>query len=472
MQRRFLLDNDGSNIFHRPMPEGMTFEQLAAETARECSPAVTTYLLCSNAGTCYYPTEVSAVDSRATVTRAGIDAGVDVFGMILRALRDSGRETFVTVRMNDVHNPEDPDGWNTPPIRREHPEMVVAPDEIAAGRAEWMSYCMDYTREPVRDFYLALLAELAGRYGDVIDGIQLDWMRFPRHLPGDAGQAWAARDALTEFSARVRERLASIDSRLKLGARVPPTLEGCRACGMDLPGWSRRGLADFLVLCPFLTTNWTIPFDEFRGWIGPDAPPLYGGADSNYGTAMHHPESLRGLASGLYDQGADGVYLFNFPCWIERLAARPYHWLDGLEDPATAPAKPLQVAAAHARNRKELTDGPGVLPIDLAEGDSADVPIYVPPSALPAERCLVLLECGGDVSVRLGDVEAGEHPRRRTELFVEYPDRGWLPPRPSPDDCRIFRLPPDALESGVNVLRVTACGDGDRLIRRANVALW
>ena len=263
---RFLLDHDGSTLFHNSRyGESLTrddFAQIVEETVHELPPEVTTVLLCSNAGTCYYPTRIGVVDPSSKMVLAALAQGVDLFGDLLRAIKATGRETFITMRMNDVHNPEALDAWNVPRIRREHPELIVGADEIRAGKATWMSYCLDYAQPPVQDYFLALVRELVERYADTIDGIQFDWMRFPRHLSGDVEAVWSERQALTEFIARARAILHETNAGLRLAARVPPTLEGCRNLGMDLPQWASRGLVDFLTFCPFLNTNWQIPFGE------------------------------------------------------------------------------------------------------------------------------------------------------------------------------------------------------------------
>lgn len=110
MKRRFLLDNDGSNIFHNLTDN---IEHDIAEAIQECPDNITTYLLCSGAGTYYFPTRVGAVDPRAKGLLKAHADGKDPFGMFLSALRKAGKETFITFRMNDVHNPDDADEWNT-----------------------------------------------------------------------------------------------------------------------------------------------------------------------------------------------------------------------------------------------------------------------------------------------------------------------------------------------------------------------
>jgi len=246
---------------------------------------------------------------------------------------------------------------------------------------------------------------------------------------------------------------------------------------MDLPAWVAAGLVDFLTLCPFLTTNWRIPFGEFRDWIGGPGATIYGGFDYSYGTAMHHPESLRGICGSLHDQGADGVYLFNFPCWIERIAATPYDWLTGLGDPATASDGPVLLAADHARHRKTLVDGPAVVPLEIAPGDSAEVLLHVPASALPRRRCLALVHSGGDVALDVAGRRARPRPYRksagRSELFVEYYDRQWMPDaRPEPAACRVFTVDPDTLSAGPVPVRVTNTSAGPLTIDRVQLGLW
>jgi hypothetical protein len=482
MQRRFLLDNDTSNIVHSKLLDGVEWEALLDETVRECAQEVTTYLLCSNAGTTYYPTGSGAVDSRAPRLRSMIERGEDPFGDLLRGFKASGRETLITMRMNDVHNPTDGDAWNTPRIRLEHPDFVVGWDEIQAGGTDWMSYCLDYSRPEVQEYSLSLIAEMADRYGDVIDGIQLDWMRFPRHLPGPREEVWEKREALTQFTARARAILRQRRIDLQLAARVPPDVQGCRHLGMDLPEWTHRELVDWLVLCPFLTTTWYIPFTSFRSWLGEHQVPLYGGFDFNYGPAIHHPESLRGICSSLYDAGADGIYVFNFPCWTEYVAAIPYHWLQGLDDPRTAARKPFQVSVAHNRHRQTGIDGTGELPADLAAGGSLELSLYVPASALPTWRAILLVHSEGDVRVAINGTPAvplrlnaegrSESEGHRSEIFVEFVNRRDEKRRPDARDCRLFRAPAEGLRAGSNMVTIANASEKDLLIQRVNLGLW
>ena len=475
--KRFLLDNDTSNIVHH-LEEDLT--AVLEETVRECPPHVTTYLLCSGAGSCYWPTKVGHVDPRAEGLVAAHGRGEDPLGMLLRLLKSAGKETFITYRMNDVHNPTDADQWNTPRVRREHPDCIVGLDEVRQGRAEWMSYCMDYTRDDVRQCALALIEEQVALYGDTIDGFQLDWMRFPRHLSGTPEEVWEKREIITAFTAKVRAILSGAGRKILLGARTPTTPAGCRRLGFDIAEWAGRGLVDLLVACPFLTTEWHVPVAAFRALMGETQIPVYAGFDFGFGEQIHFPESLRGICSSLYDDGADGIYLFNFPCWTEYLAARPYHWLSGLDTRSGAAAKPLLLAVDHARHRVAAVDQAAPIPSTLAVGEALTVSLRIPAAALPIRRGLCLVHSHGDAHLLINGHAAQESRRGqahtgafRSEIFLEFADHYRnREARPAPEDCRTFRVDPDHLRPGANQITIENPTSGNLEIERINLALW
>ena len=470
--KRFLLDNDGSNLLHHL---GEDVESAVADLIAECPANVTTYLLCSGAGSSYWPTRIGHVDPRARGLLAAHERGIDPLEMILTGLQRTGRETFLTYRMNDVHNPADEDNWNTPKVRQAHPDCVVGLDEIRAGQASWMSYCLDYARPEVREFILSLIEEQLTLYGTHLDGFQLDWMRFPRHLSGSADEVWDKRQILTDFVAQVRGLCRQ--HGVLLATRVPPCAEGCRLLGFDLAAWGQQGLIDFLVPCPFLTTDWRIPVDAFREAVG-DLP-IYPGFDFGFGPQVHFPESLRGICANLHDAGGDGIYVFNFPCWTEYLAARPYHWLEGLEDTGTSSAKPLCLSVNHERHRQP-SDNPGQIPAVIAPGGHVELVVDVPRRALPARQALCLVDSGGDLELSVNGAASVDTTSRvvgrspyRAALFMEYAGpRHDTEHLDRPEDCRVYAVDPASLAPGANTFVFRNATGEKREIQRLNLGLW
>ena len=466
MKRRFFLDNDGCNLFRNLTAD---WERDIRETAEECADNVTTYLICAGAGTLYFPTQVGVVDPQAQRLRDIHAAGGDPFGLLVESLRAKGTETFITLRMNDVHEPGAEDQWNTPRVRREHPDCVVDYETVKRGSPDWMSYCLDYSRPEVRDYSLGIVRELVDRYE--FDGLQLDWMRFPRHLSGRPDEVWAKRDVLTEFTSEVRALLTKAGALLC--ARIPTSLAGCRHLGIDTAEWTRRGLVDFLVASPFLTTDLSPPLQEMRDAMGDRAVPLYAAFDFNHALQNHCPESLRATCTSLYDCGADGVYIFNFPCWQEYLAARPYHWLSGLEEPDTACRTPLLFSVTHQAHRIANVDMPGRLPVTIRPGAAEPVTLHVPRAALPARRARLLIHPGGDTAVSVNGTPCDELPNRQPELFVEHVDRAqWAEVRQSGVESRVFRFDEGLVRVGENRIELLNMTDREFEVSRVNMGLW
>ena len=456
MSTRLLLDNDGSNFLGSL---GENHEHVVAQMVDDCPSEVDTYLLCPGAGTYYFPTKVG--DRYYPNLEPIYASGADPIRNMLEGLKARGIEAFLTFRTNDVHNANEPDHPLVPSFRKRNPEFVVDAEAVRAGKGGWQAYCLDYSRPEVREYYLAIIEELIALYD--VDGMQLDWMRFTRHLSGTPDEVWDRRGFITEFTRQVRGMLGA---GRQLMARIPTTPQACRDMGLDVSAWAREGLVDSIVACPFLTTDFTMPIAELREMAGNGAVPVYGGVDFNHSGQAHCPESLRATALSLLDCGADGIYLFNFPCWTEHLAATPYHWLKGFPDCAVE--KPLLFSVSSTLHRIGGVDQPGVLPISLAAGEQGDAPLHVPASALPARKCLVLVHADAEVSVSLnGEKLTRRREPARPEIFVEHRDgsinEGVVP--------QVFEASPDDLRSGANEFTLQA-GKAAAKVTRVNVGLW
>lgn len=473
--RRFIIDSDGTNVYHQlsqDIPQDMR------EVVEELPKEVTTVMVCSNVGYCFWPTKIGSTPARALpLLQQAHEAGLDPMRLWLENLKAAGKEVFVTVRMNDVHNPTEE--WNINAFRRQNPESIVGLEEVKQGKPTWMSYCLDYSSTAVRQYMLQLIGEMLSLYGDLIDGLQLDWMRFPRHLSGDADAAWGKREVLTSFTANVHQLLEATGRRILLGARVPTLPKQARALGMDVKQWAADGHLDMLVVCPFLTTDWQVDVADWREVIGTNPTAVYAGFDLAYGEQVHYPESLRGICSSLYEDEPDGLYLFNFPCWVERLAARPYHWLAGLDEPATACAKPMVLSVNHQRSRVAC-DAPAVLPMVLEAGESKSFSLRVPAMALPSWRARVHLETSdGPVSLRLAGHEPAEarpgykQKTTRSETFLEFVNE-YRPKtlRSLPEQCQEFRIKVEELQPGDNEFVLTNPGPKPTTVKRFNLNLW
>jgi len=474
LKKRFIIDNDGTNIFLSKKP--LTDEDLRW-AIEQCPKSVTTYMVCPNGiGKFYYPCSVGETVSH-DVAPSLIDAferGEDPFGKFLEYLKQSGKEAFITYRMNDVHNAGESGHWGLSDFKKNSPELIVDYEAVQNNRAEWMSYCLDYSQSKVQDYILSSITDLASKYD--IDGVQLDWMRFPRHLSGkNFDEVWSKRDILTQFVASVRSMLDEIgDNRGKkilLSARVPTWLEGCRRLGVDVAEWAK--LLDFITPAPFLSCDYRIDFGAFRQAFSTNPIPIYAGTDMNHSGRCHTRESYRAWALTMYGQGADGLNLFNFPCWTEYLAEQPYDWIADLDDPQKTKDKPALYTLIDGHHRIANVDQTTPLSVTIENGKETQLNLYIPAMSLPASRSLFLISSNGkfDFSVN-GNIIDTARKVASANIFLMFMDQDTLNREPKADQCMTFIVPPENLKSDDNVLTILNKSAESITISRLDLGLW
>jgi hypothetical protein len=108
--------------------------------------------------------------------------------------------------------------------------------------------------------------------------------------------------------------------RLVLGARVPtnygrtpPTYVIAREAGCDPAEWAAKGWIDFLTVSEFLFVRYDLPIRPWKEVV--HGIPIYGGIECTEGGKKEQyltPEKYRRAARHLWNDGADGIYLFNF----------------------------------------------------------------------------------------------------------------------------------------------------------------
>jgi len=472
-EKRYILDNDGSNIFCHSDPLD---DEVIDHAVQECPDTVTTYLICPNwCGKFFFSTQVGEIlpESCAQSFHALINSGKDPLGMFIERMRSTGRETFITYRTNDVHGADDPNHPGASEFKKAHPDFVVDPADTSGN---WMSRCLDYSRPEVREYYLNSLTEMAERYD--VDGFQIDWMRFPRHLSGNnTEEVWAKRSALTEFMASVREMLDKVGikrgSRILLSARVPTWLEGCRKVGIDVSEWNRLKLLDFISIAPFLSCDFSMPIADFRELLGEPSIPIYAGTDLNHSGRVHTPETYRAWSLNMYDQGADGLNIFNFPCWTEYLAARPYHWIADLDNPKKLVGKSALYTLINSYHRVPEVDQPTQIPTKLTAEELVQLKLWLPKLALPAARAMVLVHSGGNLDLTInGQIVAPRRLPLASDIFPPYLDEEAIKRQPKKENCGIFDINPQLLQVGANEISLTNQSGLEQTIDRFDLGLF
>jgi hypothetical protein len=270
-----------------------------------------------------------------------VDAGHDPLGLVIRRAQERGLETFISFRLNEIHSVNEEESILLSQFWRDHPEWRVGKkdDEVRGVYSEilgprtspvvgsWFWGALNFAVPEVRARRLAQLRECCTRYP--IDGLELDFQRFPIYFP--VGQEEANIGTMTEWLRQVRQMTREVGEKrgkpLLLSIRTMARPEQNIAIGLDFGTWVNEGLVDFIVVSHYLRNDFTLPIREYRELLPPSMP-LYGSIE-----VEPDPQTYRRLAAQLWKEGVDGIYLFNFFTCRQNGKEPPFALLTELGNP-------------------------------------------------------------------------------------------------------------------------------------------
>ncbi len=334
-KHRIIHNNDGtdalSNLWFHKRP--LSVADINAYVDMTAKSQVTTYMMCSGSDFFYYRSKYGRLfcDDKNGTLNCGKDTaayrnfrkyytnflnlekeGTDLIAASLNRAKKDGMEAFITYRMNDLHFNDTTshcpivftDFWYS------HPQYWTN-DKTPGWNA---ARALDFAHKEVRDRKLAIITEQLEKY-DMIDGYDLDFMRFIVYFKLGEGRKNAP--LMTQLVKDIRAKVDSISARrgkkILLSVRVPPTVETCMDKGLNIQEWIRLGLVDFVSIGVHWRGDPSLPVAQFRKELGAVNIPIYASIDDG-GYRPRETFShgmLRGMASHILSQGADGLYLFN-----------------------------------------------------------------------------------------------------------------------------------------------------------------
>lgn len=433
-KHRNLFNGDSCTYFYNPemwQPEGGPYSARAIHrfVDRLADNGVDTFLINPNAQTVWYPSKklptvidgykrgdreffrghALAVKTPSEKMDAYLDnqvaffnlyldlveSGVDWLAETSEACRRRGISPWVSIRMNDMHGAENPEGshFNCPLFK--NPKYRLSGTRINprdGTQAYWQA--LNYERKEVRDFMFSVVREPVEDYD--FEGLELDWLRNPHCCEPNASRKTV--ETLTgwfgEIRALTEARSKKIGKPVPFGLRIPGNLGYMRSIGIDVPSLARLGLIDFVTFSNFWQTSWDMPYDRLRAQLGSDvaifgcvedapnwvsgrAPkltlqpgtvaPSYPNLGVRYLSAS--AELLRGNAAGKLAMGVDGIETFNFFCTDQVKVPGlqgDYAALRHLEDLSALRGKPKHYALSTTIGRtSQLWELPYQVPVIL-----------------------------------------------------------------------------------------------------------
>ena len=256
--------------------------------------------------------------------RSMFERGENPYQVMVERGHELGIQVFASVRMNDNHfygiRPHEMARSNKgglTQLRKDHPEWCLDIDQVPEQRGigSW-----NMAVPEVREHKLEYITE-ACRQADW-DGVELDWQRHAFHLPESDG--YRLRYTLTDLQRAARgmtDQIAQERGRpFYVAVRVATTIEACRRIGYDVETWTQEGLCDLVTAAGCSATDAGVEVEAFTELTGGAGIRFYGDFDSIYRQEAKRLVSnttwrdawLRATATGYYDRGADGTYVFNW----------------------------------------------------------------------------------------------------------------------------------------------------------------
>ena len=319
-----LILNDDGYVFLN-ISDDLRRDDLRRYLQSYCQPGVDTIAYCVGdmSWPTLYPTKVGVhyKDTRPenNLKSIRIHRNVDnfasepggYFGTAISLLHELDKTAIASFRMNDAHFTQ-VDNPNVSEFWKQHAQRTLG------AAYSYYGGCLNYEHEEVRQHIYERIVEFARLYPE-IDGIELDCMRSPYFFPPDKGPAGAP--LFTELVKKIKAALAEQARRLKrpeylLTANVPLTPELSLVSGLDVAAWDREGLFHAISAGTY-TAYMNHPMERWKKALPNGTRALaYVGCSPNDGQYLGL-EEYRAAAANAHGGGADGVYLFNYPCLFE-----------------------------------------------------------------------------------------------------------------------------------------------------------
>lgn len=429
--------------------------------------------------------------------------GGDVLASYLAQARKRRVPLTASIRLNDQHavffagaTPEqwrsfhDDPRYDAAPLRGlesipraqfEHPEWRIDPSPPDyTNRRAWRGRLWNWAVPAVVEYRAAILEELVRTYP--IDGLELDYMRFPLFFRDDAPRAQRAA-VMQAFLARIRAALdrhgrpQSGAPRAALALRLPLRLAGWADLGLS-PDMLRRVGVDRVTLSAHTFTSQDLDFAATRQALdglqvtlelgqgkhvrlnglrpreqrAPDEEPML----------LCQPEDFLSTARLAAEHGMAGVSFFNFVYYRQNAALPaafrtdrepPWPVVRQVKQPAAAPQRygSWFLAVAYADGIPEQS-----LPQDL-RADTASVPLRMNVGAATGSRgawlrlAIADRRSGGapapDAQWRVS-LNGQALPRANTDAAIGLPDEDGGAP------FQLWQVPPGVATLGENALAV------------------
>ncbi len=238
---------------------------------------------------------------------------IDIFAVWIEKCRKVGINPWISLRMNDCHDPD----AETSQLRGDIFYTAVENGWTIGEEYGYYRYCLNYKVPEIRQMMLQYTKEQLLRYD--VYGIELDFMREIYCFDYINESTEEITEIMTQYMRDTADIVKEAEQKwghdIKLSVRLMRDLDQCREYGFDVIGWNNEKLIDSVTVTPRFTSNDSgMPISDWKQRC-PDIE-IYAGIETLVNTqskACHaSAEVVRGYSAQYLTEGADGIYLFNF----------------------------------------------------------------------------------------------------------------------------------------------------------------
>jgi len=238
------------------------------------------------------------------------ELGIDPFDVWFRRTWEKGMRPWLSVRMNDCHDPDEKTSF----LRGDF--FYEARDKGYMIGSEYGYYrnCLNYKYAEVRQKFLDYIREQMERYD--VYGLELDFQREIHCF--DYIHDPECHRYMTMFLRDVRAQIDACEAKwghpIKIAIRLMRDIAQNKVFGFDVPAMTAEHLVDTIIVTPrWECCDSNMPIRE---WIAafPDTD-IVAGIETRINRvngAVGSPEVVRGFAAAYMTQGSNGLYLYNY----------------------------------------------------------------------------------------------------------------------------------------------------------------
>ena len=392
----------------------------------------------------------------------------DIFAVWFDKCRAVGLRPWITLRMNDCHDPDEA-------ASQLRGELFYTAEENGWTIGEAYGYyrhCLNYAVPEIRKLMLDYTREQLLRYD--VYGLELDFMReiycFD-YVNADTDEiAEIMNGYMRDTAAIIQEAERKWGHGIQLAVRMMRDIDQCFEYGFDLRAWCEEGLVDAVAVTPrFSSNDSAMPIADWKeSCPGVD---VWAGVETLVNTQKRgccaSAEVVRGYGAQYLTAGADGLYLFNYMSGgsVGDREREVYDTCGSLESILKLPRRHVVTYQDTCPEGWEPYDP---LPLKIKPGDTADLTVetgYIPDGA----KLTVYLGLSNELSdasaltVRLGDTaffaDGQSQIYGRAEAGGENVPQGYCR-----EDCVIYQFTAENAAGLPNLLALALTNGGGKAI--------